>query len=547
MKGWFKLADNNVRFVRVSLQAKYDALVTKDTRALYWVEDTQRLYSGEVLYGTGAEASEVAAGLLSAEDYAALKRLIAAGPASALEPVDGSVVIADGKIGIGLSTAGGNLLSVKDDGLFATIDLTPIEGRLDAVEGRIDSTEARLTKVEKDVVELKEAAADGIHYRGSVATKNDLPTDAKQGDLYECIDTGVEYCWNGKEWFEYGSAHFVPVAGAGIDVTDSTISAKLSPVAGNALRIIDGGLFAPECDFTDKDRVVIDTLSMLYATKTEMDDAIARSIADNRMMWEDIDSEVVAARIGDTYYPTVKAAIAAAKDGDTIHVSAGTYNMIEFTKSTASNLTIVGNDDVYVGKVRLTETTNYSAPNGLKLKGIIFNGEGIAAVDDEINNLSVVDCTFTNGAVIHVNGTCVTNGLVVDGCTFEATNSAVNNKEKTAILIQGISKNVVIRDNKIDNCEHNAIQVVGASGSMFIDANTMSNTGSRAMRITTKDGATLAITNNIIANVNTNAAEAAENNGEIIKITGVVTDGVTTGNTYGGSAIDFNGGIGKVV
>jgi hypothetical protein len=220
--------------------------------------------------------------------------------------------------------------------------------------------------------------------------------------------------------------------------------------------------------------------------------------------------------------------------------------MIEFTDATKPNITLLGEDGVNIKKIRLMDTANYGAPYGLTLKNITFNGEGIIANNDDINNMSVVDCNFVNGAVIHI-GSCVTNGLIVEKCEFEATNSAVNSKEKTAVLVQGTSKNVIIRDNKINDCEHNAIQVVGASGSMLIDSNTINNTGSRAVRITTKDGAVLAIMNNVITNVNTNPAEAQENAGEIIKITGSVVDGAIANNIYNGNELVFNGGIGQVI
>jgi hypothetical protein len=82
---------------------------------------------------------------------------------------------------------------------------------------------------------------------------------------------------------------------------------------------------------------------------------------------------------------------------------------------------------------------------------------------------------------------------------------------------------------------------------MLIDSNTINNTGSRAVRITTKDGAVLAIMNNVITNVNTNPAEAQENAGEIIKITGSVVDGAIANNIYNGNELVFNGGIGQVI
>lgn len=71
------MAGKNVRFYVVDLREKFDALVPKDPMAIYWIEQTQELFKGDKLYGTGAMASEQAAGLLSKEDYAEFKKLIA--------------------------------------------------------------------------------------------------------------------------------------------------------------------------------------------------------------------------------------------------------------------------------------------------------------------------------------------------------------------------------------------------------------------------------------------------------------------------------------
>jgi hypothetical protein len=67
----------NVRFFNVKLLETYLALENKDPAALYFIQDAQRLYQGDKLIGVGANVSEVAAGLLSAEDYAEFKKLIA--------------------------------------------------------------------------------------------------------------------------------------------------------------------------------------------------------------------------------------------------------------------------------------------------------------------------------------------------------------------------------------------------------------------------------------------------------------------------------------
>lgn len=108
-------------------QAKYDALAEYNDLALYFITDTQRLYRGSKLYAVGTEASAAASGLLSAEGYQKLQALIAGGSTSVLTPSDSTIKIADGKIGVQVSGNEGNLLEVRDDGLFVVLDTIPVE------------------------------------------------------------------------------------------------------------------------------------------------------------------------------------------------------------------------------------------------------------------------------------------------------------------------------------------------------------------------------------------------------------------------------------
>lgn len=268
----------NVIF-KIGTRAQFDAIVTKNQNTLYWLSDTQELYKGDILFGKGALASETASGLLSAEDYKKLQELIVTGGTVDLSPVDGSIVIEGKKIGVGLSAVEGNILSTKSDGLFATVDLKPIEGRLDTVESGLTKVEGRLAPVEQDIASLKQSIVGGVRYVGSVQTYADLPTDAKQGDLYEVIDDGSEWCFNGEKWFEYGTSHFVPVAGAGIVVNGSEIGVKIAD-ENHGLTIVDGGMAMllatskQDGAMSKEDKAKLDAIPEVYvAKKFEITDA----------------------------------------------------------------------------------------------------------------------------------------------------------------------------------------------------------------------------------------------------------------------------------
>ena len=275
----------NVLF-KVGTRSQFDAIVTKSETTLYWLSDTQQLYKGNVLFGTGALATESAAGLLSAEDYKKLQDLIVTGGTVNLTPVDGSIVINDNKIGVAVAQVEGNALQVVEGGLFvAPVDLADVQNRLTAVEGGI-------AQLQQDII-------GGIHYKGAVATKDDLPADAKQGDLYEVIADGSEWCYNGEKWFEYGSAHFTPVAGDGIQINGSEIAVKIAEES-HGLVAVDGALSiklaTAENDgaMSSADKAALDALIALkiaenYATKAEMkvvSDKVAAS--EESFTWSDM-------------------------------------------------------------------------------------------------------------------------------------------------------------------------------------------------------------------------------------------------------------------
>ena len=250
----------NVKFY-FGLQEKYDALVERDALALYFIEDTKRLYKGDVLIATGADATSMASGLMSAEDKIKLDSLVV-GAISNLTPVDSTIVITDAddgskSIGVAISTVPGNLIAVKDDGLFVAVDSILI----DNVVGLKD----RLEAVESSLI-------GGIRYKGSVDTVEDLPEDAVQGDLYEVIADNSEWCFNGEKWFKYGSSSvFTPVAGDGIEIVDSTISVKIA-AESHGLTAVNGELLinlaTTESDgaMSKEDKALLAALPNMFAT-----------------------------------------------------------------------------------------------------------------------------------------------------------------------------------------------------------------------------------------------------------------------------------------
>lgn len=247
----------NVKFYFGSLE-KFNQLAEKNPLALYFLEDVQQLWKGDKLFATGQLATSMASGLMSSDDKIALDTLVSN---SNLIAVDDSIIITDidnGKsIGVKISNEEGNLISVKDDGLFAKIEAVPL--------GSVIGLEDRLKAIE-------DAAVGGIHYRGNVPTVDDLPVDAVQGDLYEVLEDNSEWCFNGEEWFKYGNTSgFTPVAGDGISIVDGTFSVKIAEESHGLVVVDDAlALVLATADndgaMSKEDKALIDSIPEIYAT-----------------------------------------------------------------------------------------------------------------------------------------------------------------------------------------------------------------------------------------------------------------------------------------
>ena len=195
---------NNVIFKKGTSE-QFQVIEQKDVSTLYWLEDTQELYNGDKLYGTGKEATAQKAGLMSAADKAKLDSMTGEGGIANLAPVDASVVIAAGEdtttIGVQLSEEEGNAIELKTDGLFVG---TPEAVNVPeyAIEKMAQSSEGAVASYR-----LKRTLNGDVTYPGDVI---DIPKDMviQSGSLKVVEEVNVP--------FQHGVLTLIP-AGQGPD------------------------------------------------------------------------------------------------------------------------------------------------------------------------------------------------------------------------------------------------------------------------------------------------------------------------------------------
>lgn len=181
-------------------------------------------------------------------------------------------------------------------------------------DGSLSLSKVEITKVEgleERLSDIEAAQVGGVHYKGSVPTVDELPTDAAQGDLYEVAADNSEWCWNGEKWFEYGkTTDLSPVATAELDAKQFQIKDGTVHIIG-----VDSGL-------------------VTYRASTLRDalDSITQALT-----WEEMGTEV------DLSTMSASDAVTAAKDGDVVILSDGTVGeALTIDRSVTLNGSAVG-------------------------------------------------------------------------------------------------------------------------------------------------------------------------------------------------------------
>lgn len=228
---------NNVIFKKGTSE-QFQVIEQKDVSTLYWLEDTQELYNGDKLYGTGKEATAQKAGLMSAADKAKLDSMTGEGGIANLAPVDASVVIAAGEdttaIGVQLSEEEGNAIELKTDGLFVGAP-EAVNVPEYAIEKMAQSSEGAVASYR-----LKRTLNGDVTYPGDVI---DIPKDMviQSGSLKVVEEANVPY-----EGAEIGDPYIDLV------LNNATSSHIYIPMKG----IIDTSDFASKADVSALQAVV---------------------------------------------------------------------------------------------------------------------------------------------------------------------------------------------------------------------------------------------------------------------------------------------------
>lgn len=217
-------------------RAQYDALEIRDPNTLYWLSDTLELRKGDFLYGIGANATQAAAGLLSAADKALLDELVESGVAG-LHAVDASVVVGsdeNGKtIGVQVSEDEGNALELKADGLYVPEPTIPDVPEYEIEkQGTASSGNASTYKLKRTFDGVSTYVGDEINIpKDLVVESGTLETVTVEDEPYPGAHVGDKYidlviANSGDEHIYIPVNDLVDVytAGSGIAINNNVIS-----------------------------------------------------------------------------------------------------------------------------------------------------------------------------------------------------------------------------------------------------------------------------------------------------------------------------------
>ena len=153
---------------------------------------------------------------LSTNDYTTEEKNKLAGLNNYTLPAATSTTLGGIKAGAGVEVTADGTLNATGGGTADAVDWSNVQNKPTKVsEFTNDSGYQTASQVESAISTATDGLAtesyvDGkvssaYKYKGSVANKEVLPSNAQVGDVYNLEDTGMNVAWNGTAWDELGS------------------------------------------------------------------------------------------------------------------------------------------------------------------------------------------------------------------------------------------------------------------------------------------------------------------------------------------------------
>ena len=266
------------------------------------------------------------------------------------------------------------------------------------------------------------------------------------------------------------------------------------------------------CEYTGTSNVAL--VGAAYNANDITADSSGSLIIDGNTSWPSV------ARIGMTGYASLKDAVDAAKDGDTIQLIAGvTIEEGELAiPDVFKNITIKGAKGASLKNTHLVSRKVGAVIEGLTIDGVVFDNSHVMVVawdnNTSLKDWTIINSTFknldaaNNEAALHLN---VGVTVALENLTFK--NNVVQNLtggDKSGIYGQ-YTGNILIENNVFDNIAFRPylIQLTsddGIADSLIVTGNTFSGSSQgRAQALTNNaegtDSVDLVVTNNIFKDI----------------------------------------------
>ncbi len=136
------------------------------------------------------------------------------------------------------------------------------------------------------------------------------------------------------------------------------------------------------------------------------------------------------AKIGETPYASLQAAIDKVNDGETVVLVSDCAEVVSFTQTADKSFVIDGNNKIYTGSINITARAGKDAPSTLVIKNFNFNTDAI-----------------THDFIKSVETNYYPNNITISGCKFNGTTD-INTTEYAVVAVRLKSANNI----KIENC-----------------------------------------------------------------------------------------------